>query len=130
MSPMLKFRMLILASLSLTLSACITLPGHRQTIDEDNFFLHITAPNKNIKNQIRFNSEKTDLLYIPERVRIELVVADSLGKHQLKIKNHDESIVYNYRLNGRKTPFGTKEKKWLASQVPIIIDKTNLKYGR
>jgi len=129
MSAFFKSRMLILASLSLALAACITLPGHRQTIDEDNFFLHIRAPSKDIKNEIRFNSEKTDFLYLPERVRIELVVADNLGKHQLKIKKDEESIVYNYRLNGRKTTFGAKEKEWFASQVPIIIDKTNLKYG-
>ena len=33
------------------------------------------------------------------------------------------SIVYHYKLNGRKTTFGAKEKEWFASQVPLIIEK-------
>ncbi|HAW93210.1 MAG: hypothetical protein CML22_05860 [Rheinheimera sp.] len=99
------------------------MPGHRQTIDEENFFLRISAPNLAIKNEIRFNAEKTELLFLPENAQIELVVADKTGKHQLMMKKHQESVVYIYRLNGRKTMFGVKEKEWLASQIPIIIDK-------
>ena len=128
MSVFLKFRLLILACLSFILSGCVTLPGHRQTIDEENFYLHISAPNLAIKNEIRFNAEKTELLFLPENVQIELVVADKSGKHQLMMKKHLESVVYNYRLNGRKTTFGNKEKEWFASQIPIIIDKAGLKY--
>jgi len=128
MSVFLNCRMFMLAGLSLVLSACVTLPGHRQIIDEENFFLLISAPNLDVKNKIRFNSAKTDILYLPERAQIELVVADNLGKHQLTIKKQEELVVYHYKLNGREITFGSKEKEWLASQIPIIIDKTGLKY--
>ena len=123
MSVFLKFRLVILACLSLALSACITWPGHRQTIDEENFYLHITAPSRVIKEEIRFNAEETELLFLPENAQIELIVSDNIGKHQLTIKERQGSIVYHYRLNGRKTTFGAKEKEWLASQVPLIIEK-------
>lgn len=119
----------MIAGLSFILSACVNLPGHRQTIDEDNFFLHITAPTLAIKNEIRFNTEKTELLFLPEGAHLELVVADNIGKHQLFMQKQQESVVYNYRLNGRKTTFGVKEKEWFASQIPLIIDKAGLKYG-
>jgi hypothetical protein len=129
MSVFLKFRLLILACFSFVLSGCVTLPGHRQTVDEENFFLHISAPNLAIKNEIRFNAEKTEFLFLPESAQIELVVADNIGKHQLTMKKYQESVVYDYRLNGRRTTFGTKEKQWFASQIPLIIDKAGLKYG-
>lgn len=124
MSVFLKFRLVILACLSLTLSACITWPGHRHTVDEENFYLHITAPSRFIKEEIRFNAEETELLFLPRSAQIELVVVDDMGKHQLTIKKHQGSIVYHYRLNGRKTTFGAKEKEWFASQVPLIIEKS------
>ncbi|WP_083923102.1 hypothetical protein [Arsukibacterium perlucidum] len=117
------------AGLSFVLSACVTLPGHRQTIDEENFYLHITAPSKVIKEEIRFNAEETELLFLPENAQIELVVADDIGKHQLTIKEHQGSIVYHYRLNGQQLTFGVKEKEWFASQIPLIIDKAGLKHG-
>lgn len=129
MSVFLKFRLFILAFLSLVLSACITWPEHRQTIDEENFYLLITAPTRVIKNEIRFDAEKTELLFLPESAQIELVVSDNSAKHRLTIKKHQGSIVYRYRLNGRKTSFGGKEKEWFVSQVPLIIEKANLKYG-
>jgi hypothetical protein len=129
MSVFLKFRLLILAGVSFVLSACVTLPGHRQTIDEENFFLNITAPSLAIKNEIRFNAEKTELLFLPKGAQLEFVVSDNLGKHQLSVQKHQETVVYNYRLNGRKMTFGVKEKVWLASQIPLIIDKAGLKHG-
>jgi len=115
------------ASFILSLSACITLSGHRQIIDEDEFFLKITAPNKLIKHQIRFNPERTDLVHLPEGARIELVTSDTSGRRQLIIKRSGTSVIYNYRLNGRKTEFGTEEREWFASQLPKIISKTSLK---
>lgn len=129
MSSFIKFRLLILIGLSVALSACVTLPGHRHIVDEENFFLHISAANLQIKNQIRFNSDKTDVLYLPDTARIKLVVTDNLGKHQLTIKKYQGSVVYDYRLNGRETTFSANEKLWFASQIPMIIDKTGLKYG-
>jgi len=129
MSVLRKFRLLILAGLSFVLSACITLPGHRQTIDEENFFLHISAPKLAIKNEIRFNAAKTELLFLPDGAQLELVVSDNIGKHQLSMQKYQNMVVYNYRLNGLKTTFGTKEKEWFASQIPLIIDKAGLKYG-
>lgn len=57
MSVLLKFRLVILACLNLVLSACITLLGHRHGVDEENFYLHITAPSRVIKEKIRFNAE-------------------------------------------------------------------------
>jgi len=129
MSVFIKFRLLMIAGLIFVLSACINLPGHRQTIDEENFYLHITAPSKVIKEEIRFNAEETELLFLPKNAQIDLVVADNVGKHQLTIKEHQGSIVYHYRLNGRKTTFGAKEKEWFASQVPLIIEKYNYQDG-
>lgn len=129
MSVFLKFRLVIVACLSLVLCACITWPGHRHTIDEENFYLHITASTRVIKDEIRFNAEKTELLFLPESAQIELVVTDSIGKHQLTIKKHQGSIVYRYKLNGRKTTFEAKEKEWFASQIPLIIEKSKLQYA-
>ena len=130
MSVFLKFRLVILACFSLAISACITWPGHRHTVDEENFYLHITAPSRVIKDEIRFNAEETELLFLPENAQIELVVADDIGKHQLTIKEHQGSIVYYYRLDGRKTTFGAKEKEWFASQVPLIIEKSKYQDGQ
>jgi hypothetical protein len=129
MSVFLKFRVVILVCLSLVLSGCITWPGHRHTVDEENFYLHITAPSRVIKEEILFNAEETELLFLPESAQIELVVADDIGKHQLTIKEHQGSIVYYYRLNGRKLTFGAKEKDWFASQVPLIIEKYKYQNG-
>jgi len=129
MSVFLKVRLVILACLSLALSACVTLPGHRQTIDEENFCLNITAPSLAIKNEIRFNAEKTELLFMPKGAQLEFVVSDSLEKHQLSVLNHQETVVYDYRLNGRKLTFGAREKDWFASQIPLIINKAGLKHG-
>jgi len=129
MSVFINFRLLMIAGLSFILSACVNLPGHRQTIDEENFYLHITAPSRVIKEEIRFNAEETELLFLPENAQIELVVADNIGKHQLTIKERQGSIVYHYRLNGHKTTFGAKEKEWFASQVPLIIEKSKYQDG-
>lgn len=129
MSVFINFRLLMIAALSFILSACVNLPGHRQTIDEENFYLHITAPSRVIKEEIRFNAAKTELLFLPEHTQIELVVADNIGKHQLTIKNQQGAVVYRYRFNGRKTTFGLKEKEWFASQVPLIIEKSKFQYA-
>ena len=129
MSVFINFRLLMIACLSFILSACVNLPGHRQTIDEENFYFHITAPSRVVKEEIRFNADETELLFLPENTQIELVVADNIGKHQLTIKERQGSIVYHYKLNGRKTTFGTKEKEWFASQVPLIIQKYKYQDG-
>ncbi len=86
MSNFIKHQKFILAFLVLSLSACITLPGHRVTIDEIDFYLSVKAPNKKIKKFIRFNSEKTKIIYMPENVRIELLVTDKIGKRKLTIE--------------------------------------------
>lgn len=129
MSVFIKFRLLVIAGLIFVLSACVNLPGHRQTIDEENFYLHITAPSRVVKDEIRFNAEKTELSFLPEHAQIELVVADNIGKHQLTIKKQQGAVIYRYRLNGFKTTFGAKEKEWFASQVPLIIEKSKVQYG-
>ncbi len=121
-----KVKTLVLSIFCFILSACITLPGHRQIIDEHNFFLSIEAPSKDIKNKIRFNLEKTALLYLPENMRIELNVTDNIGTHQIKILSNNKSVSYTYSLNGEKFIFGTNEKKWFALQVPKIISKADL----
>lgn len=127
MSVFHPFRLLILAGVSVVLSACITLPGHRQTVDEENFFMHINAPNLATKKEIRFNAEKTELLSLPEGVQIELVVADHGGEHQLLIQNQQASVVYHYRFNGRKMVFGDNQQQWFARQIPFIMAKAGLK---
>lgn len=124
-----KFRIAIFVLLSLSLSACITLPGHRQTIDEGHFYLHITAPNKETKSLIRFNAEKTEIVYLPSKAEMEIKVVDDLGRHDLRIKCTRNTIVYNYKLDGRKIPFGAEQQEWFASLVPKIISKSGLKYG-
>lgn len=122
-------RLVILVVLSLCVSACITLPGHRQTIDEEDFFIHITAPNSATKSLTRFNAEQTDINYLPRKTEIELVVMDSQGKHELNISSSNGAIIYDYALNGRHLEFGKKQREWFASQVPRIISETGLQYG-
>lgn len=123
-----KFRALLVLLLTLAFSACVTLPGHRQIIDEDGFYLYVKAPNKATKDEIRFNAEKTELLYLPSATYIELVVDDAKGKHQLNINNLNGEILYKYSVNGRQANFGAKEQSWFASLIPEIISKTRLKY--
>ncbi|MBM7073795.1 hypothetical protein JQC92_17430 [Shewanella sp. 202IG2-18] len=120
MSTFTKFQTVILMILSLSLSACITLPGHRQTINEGNFHLQITSPDKATKHLIRFNSTKNEIIYLPEDTRIELIVIDAIGKHNLKIKKSINTIVYDYKLNGLKVVFDTEKIQWFESQVPRI----------
>jgi len=124
-----KARVVILALLCLLLSACITLPGHRQTVDEGDFYVHITAPDRVTKGLIRFNAEQTDIARLPAKAEIELVVVDVQGKHELDISGPTEAIDYDYTLNGRRMEFGTAQQEWFASQVPRIITKTGLKHG-
>lgn len=124
-----SIRLVTLVVLSLCLSACITLPGHRQTIDEGDFYLQITAPNKATKSLTRFNADQTDIVHLPEKTEIELVVLDGQGKHELKISSSNDAIIYDYALNGRHLDFGEKQREWFASQVPRIITRTGLQYG-
>lgn len=129
MLPFKTFRPFILVVLSLSLSACITLPGHRQTIDEGDFYLHITAPDRATKELSRFNAEQTGIAHLPEKTEMELVVVDVQGKHELDITSSTDAIIYDYTLNGRPVEFGTEQQEWFASQVPKIISKTGLQYG-
>lgn len=117
----------MIALLGLSLSACITLPGHRQTIDEEGFYLHLTAPDSATRGLIRFNAEQTDLAHMPARTKIELVVSDVQGEHDLEITGSLDTIAYDYRLNGRRVEFGAEQQAWFASQVPEIISRTGLK---
>lgn len=122
-------RIVVLVLLNFSLAACITLPGHRQIIDEGDFYLRIETPNKAAKNLIRFNAEKTGIAYLPARSEIELVVVDVQGKHEMKVKRSKDAIVYQYKLNGRRTPFGAEQQEWFASLVPEIISRTGLQAG-
>jgi len=124
-----KIRIFTLAVLSFVLSACITLPGHRHVTDEEGFYLHVEAPSKEQKELIRFNAKQTALTYLPANTWIELIVQDSKGKHYLKISNYKGSIVYKYKLDGRRTNFDESGKEWFATQIPKVVRKTGLKYG-
>jgi len=123
---LIPFRMMILALLGLSLSGCITLPGHRQTIDDEGFYLHLTAPYRATRGLIRFNADQTGLFHMPAGTRIELVVSDLQGEHDLEITGSPDAITYDYRLNGRRIEFGTEQQAWFASQVPGIIRRTGL----
>jgi hypothetical protein len=121
-----QFRPLLFIASILLLSACITLPGHRQTIDEDGFYLQITAPSKSFKDSIRFNSAETDIAYLPLSTKIKLVVMNEQGKHEVNVINSNGAIGYLYTLNGRAENFGVAEQKWFSSQIPKIIDRAGL----
>lgn len=123
-----KFRALIVVLLTLAFSACVTLPGHRQIIDEDGFYVYVKAPNKATKGEIHFNVEKTELLYLPAATYIELVVDDAKGQHHLNISSLNGEILYEYAVNGRQVSFGAEEQSWFASLIPEIISKTDLNY--
>jgi len=110
--------------LMLVLSAC-ALPGHRQVVNEEGFYLSIKAPNKKIKESIRFNATETKLIHLPENVRIELSDTDSTIKRKLIIKHSGKAIVYDYQLNGRKTHFGIAEQQWFKTQIPKILNAIN-----
>lgn len=122
-------RLVILFVLSLCLLACITPPGSRQTVDEEDFYIHITAPNSATKSLTRFNAEQTDIAYLPAKTEIELVVTDGQGKHELNLSSANGVIIYDYALNGRHLEFGKEQREWFASQVPRIISETGLRYG-
>jgi len=122
-------RLVLLVLLSLSLSACITLPGHRQTIDEGDFYLHITAPDRATKELTRFNAEQTGIAHLPDKTKMELVVVDLQGRHELNITGSTDAIIYDYALNGRHSEFGAEQQEWFASQVPKIVSRTGLQYG-
>ena len=67
-----RFRLLIFIVSILLLSACVTLPGHSQTIDEEGFYLQITAPSKTVKDLLRFNSAETDIAYLSLNTKIKI----------------------------------------------------------
>lgn len=116
------FKLLVVFVLASTTVACVTLPGHRLTIDEPDFYLHIDAPSKETRNQIRFNTDQNALVYLPENTTIELKEA----QHKLEIIQDEGAVVYVYRLNGQRKVFGTKEQAWFASKIPEIIERTGL----
>ena len=119
-------RLLVLILIFGLLSACLTLPGHRQTIKEDNFELSITAPSEQVKREIRFNKQQTKLLELPMEVSIELYLLDKYGKHELSITNVSGFINYDYHLNGRKVPFDRRARTWFTDQIPRIIKASSL----
>jgi len=125
MSALNKLLKLNIACLIVVISGC-TMPGHRQVIEESGFYLYIQSPSERIKKSIRFNPQKTKLIYLPEKVSIELLATDENGKRSLDIKTSKEIIVYSYKLNGRKAYFGIEEQQWFATLIPIIINKTGL----
>lgn len=111
--------------MSLLLSACVTFPGHRQVVDEGDFYLLITAPNKEMKESIRFSADQTELEYMPNKTAILLKVTDENGLHNLAIKSLDDgTLLYKYQLNGKATDFTAEQRAWLASYIHFIIEKT------
>lgn len=117
-----KFYKIIVVVVAITMSGCITLPGHRQTIEEDNLFIHISAPSKAVKNTIRFNTENTQLVYLPASTQIEMRIKDAAGEHHVLIENVSGKIDYRYRLNGEKINFGITQQHWFTLQVPKLIE--------
>ena len=121
-----KLKVITLACFSFFLSACVIRPGHIQLEKQDNFFMYIKAPSEKVKRQIRFNAQETALAYLPENTKIKLVVTDNDGKHKLIIERVGESIVYEYKLNGRRKNFESEEQQWFSSQIPRIIRYADL----
>lgn len=119
-------KILTLLVLASVLSACITLPGHRQIVEEDNFYLLINTQSEQAKRDIRFNTEKGELVELPPHSSIELAITDENGMHEMVIKNLNSTIEYQYKRNGRTAPFDDATKQWFVSQIPMIIEKTGL----
>lgn len=107
-----------------TVTACLTAPGHRQIISEGDFYLHIAAPSKAIKESIRFTPELNKIEYLPVNTKIKLSVQEQQNNHELTITNKNGSVVYYYRLNGKAIDFGEKEQRWFSSHIPKIVEKT------
>ena len=109
------------------LSACITLPGHREVIKQDNYLFTIKAPSKQVKKEIQFNPEQTGIIFLPKNTSIELRVIENSDTHRLNIKNAEASIDFKYSLNGRTKDFGQDQQKWFAELLPQIISQSSLK---
>lgn len=100
---------------------------HREVIKQDNYFVMIKAPNKQAKQQIQFNPEQTEIIFLPKNTSIELRVIENSDTHRLNIKNAEASIDFNYSLNGRTKDFGQDQQKWFAELLPQIISQSSLK---
>ena len=112
-----KIGIFALLCLSLCLSACITLPGHRVIVDEENYYLHVETPSKQVKNKILFNDEETALLHLPEQVQIKLIALQGSEEHKIKIRNKNGEIVYQYMIDGKRVDYEPYGKQWFASQT-------------
>jgi hypothetical protein len=102
------------------------LPGHRVIVDEENFYLRVETPGKEIRKNILFNDEKTALLHIPERVRFELKAIEKGDKHHIEIRNVSSEIIYDYSVNGDRVEFEPIGRQWFASQIPRVMSEMGL----
>lgn len=120
-------KILTLLVMTCFLSACITLPGHRQIVDEGDLYILIETQSGQEKSEIRFNPEQGEIVELPLRSRITLLINDNRGKHEMVIKNVDSATHYEYKRNGRKAPFDDAARRWFEAQIPMIVEKTGLR---
>ena len=125
-TPLLNSKTLIVMLLSSSLCACITMPGHRQIIKENNFTLLITAPNEEAKKQILFDQTQTNLVRLPKNLSLKFNSQDENGEHEVVIKSVSGVLIYDYRINGRSAPFDNEAKAWFTKNIPRIISKSGL----
>ncbi len=118
--------LLMIIAISSLLCACITMPGYRQVINEDNFNLLIIAPNEQTKQEIQFDTMQSELVHLPMNSSINFASTDEHGEHELLIKNVSGEIIYEYRINGHKATFDTKARSWFTEHIPQIIKKSGL----
>lgn len=113
-------------TISLFLVSCVTTMGHRQIISEDNLRLEIISPTNKTKLKIRFNTEQSQLEYLPDGVIIRLSLADNKNTHHIKIESVNGEPKYEYEVDGRQVIFGPKEQEWFSSQIPTIVRKLDI----
>lgn len=125
--PRFRFLVSLVIFATFSLSGCITLPGHRIIVDDENFYLHVETPSKEIRRNIQFNESETALLKVPERVHIKLIVIENGDKHRIDIEGKHDGVVYLYRINGKEVQFYPNGEKYFASQVPRIMSEMGYK---
>lgn len=115
-------RVLLVLVWASQLGACVTLPGYRQVIEEDDFSLQITAPDKATWRQIRTNPTQTAITALPEHTQIRI----EAGDRTLTIQGSGDAPTYDYEIDGKPAAFDAEAQQWLGAQLPRIVEKAGL----
>jgi beta-lactamase regulating signal transducer with metallopeptidase domain len=87
-----------------------------------------TRTKAKLTGEIKLSEDETEILEFPEDSYLSYSV-DPLGEKERKIsieRAGNDDTLYKYYIDGEKTEFDAKAKKWLASVLPEMFRRTGL----